>query len=88
MDDRRAQFLISIAQLCQSAELASLQVELLSSDGSRMRGIPVSARYGEAVGQLGDAGPRPIFWIDDHVIDLSETVECTIRYSSAPRWRS
>ena len=78
MDDRYAQFLLAVGELCMTAELARLDIEVLTAGGLRATGVPnaMDHRYG-----YGDEDPRA-FQIDDHAINLDEIRECALRAPS------
>jgi hypothetical protein len=78
MDDRRAQFLIAVADLCAAASLARLEVELRTRGDEVVRGIP-HPRYAPAAGHEADGAERGrVVVIDDHILRLDELEECTI----------
>jgi hypothetical protein len=88
MDDRRAQFLITIGDMCLAANLAGLVVRVRSRDGSEgaARGVPYLREgiAGEAAGGIGH--PR-ILMVDGRLVDPEEIVECTICAPEAPERR-
>lgn len=79
MDDRRAQFLITIGDMCLAANLAGLVVRVRSRDGSEgaARGVPY-LREGVAGEAVDDTGYRRSLIVNDRLVDLEEIVECTI----------
>lgn len=81
MDDRHAQFLIAVGDLCTAAGLAGLEVEVRPNvdRGERIRGVPYARRApgagADAVNETGYARPMAI---GDHIIDLADIHECTV----------
>jgi hypothetical protein len=81
MDDRRAQFLIAVGDLCTAAGLAGLEVEVRPNvdRSERIRGVPYPHRAADAgadtINETGYARPMAI---GDHVIDLDDIHECTV----------
>lgn len=82
VDDQHAHFLGTVSDLCLAAELGRLEVELVTTDGARARGVPTSLD-----------GPGGEHWssglthggqirLDDLAVRLDEVVECTVLASS------
>ena len=78
VDDRRLQFMIAVGDLCSSAALASLNVEVCTADGTRVRGVPgvVHPAAGEAA--LDDIGYARTLRINARVVNLEDIVQCSI----------
>ena len=79
LNDRQAQFLITVADLCAAASLAALPVELVTRDGVRTGGVPGSLRRSAGAEQVDDSGYARTFRIDSRLVNLDEIVECTMR---------
>jgi hypothetical protein len=79
MDDRRAQFLIAVADLCGAASLAGLEVEVRPAGGpaETARGIPHphAASGGDEVEATGYGRTLAI---DGRILNLDEVEQCTI----------
>ena len=78
MDDRRSQFLIAVGDLCSVATLASLDVEVCTADGSRIRGVPGVLRSAQGEAQVDDTGYARTFRIEARIVNLEEIVGCGI----------
>jgi len=80
MDDRLAQFLIAVDELCTAASLAGLDVELRERGTGTMiaRGVPHSPSRMEAGRDGDDTGCAPVLVIDDRFVDLERVGACTI----------
>ena len=81
MDERHEQFFIAVGDLCVSAALAALVVELRTALGQRVCGIPSSVRYTKGRDEVDDTGYGRWFQIDKALVRLDEIVKCTV---SAP----
>jgi hypothetical protein len=79
MNDRHAQFLIAVGDLCAAAALAGLEVEACTADGGRALGVPGSLRHTNGAEQIDDSGYARTFRIDGHLVNLDEIVECSVR---------
>jgi hypothetical protein len=79
MDDRYAQFLIAVGDLCVAAALAGLDIEARTTDGTRTVGVPGPLRHAEGDEEFDEAGYAWTLRIDDRVMSLEEIVECTVR---------
>ena len=78
VDDRRSQFLIAVGDLCSVATLASLDVEVSTADGVRVRGIPGILRAARGEAQVDDTGYARTFRIGARIVNLDEIVGCSI----------
>lgn len=85
MDDRRAQFLIAVGDLCTAAGLAGLhvQVRLRTEHGGGARGIPHPGADSGGP-QADDTGYGRMFAVADRIIDLEDVEECTIYSPDRP----
>jgi hypothetical protein len=77
VDDRRSQFLIAVGDLCCVASLASLNVEVCTADGTRVRGIPGVLRSAQGDAQVDSTGYARTFRIDARIVNLEEIVGCS-----------
>jgi hypothetical protein len=78
MDDRHSQYLIAIGDLCVSAALASLTVDVQTAAGARYRGVPGSIRSSTDLDEAEASGYARAFRVDDALIHIDEITECTI----------
>ncbi|MBV9817836.1 MAG: hypothetical protein JOZ07_05735 [Solirubrobacterales bacterium] len=78
MDDAYAQFMIAIVELCLSADLAGLRVEVLTTGGLQIEGVPTSIRQAEDEGQVDSTGYARTFRINDALVNLDDITQCTI----------
>jgi hypothetical protein len=76
VDDRRAQFVIAIGDLCTAAALASLEVDVRLSDGSSLHGVPSRPRPESGREELDDTGYANGLQIGDRVVALADVVCC------------
>jgi hypothetical protein len=88
MDDRHAQFLIAIDDLCTAAGLAGLEVhvQLRDGQGEPVRGVPSapSSRSSESGGESDETGYARTLAVGDHIVGL-ESVEALTVYAPAGR---
>lgn len=81
-DDQHAHFLGTVSDLCLAAELGRLEVELVTTDGARARGIPTShdgpgdERWSNGLTHGGQIR------LDDLAVSLDEVVKCTVLAAS------
>jgi len=80
MDDRQAQFLIAVGDLCIAAGVAGLQVRVRTCDGREAiaRGAPYARFRDTGAEAIDDAGFVPSFLVDDRCVDPEDVVDCTI----------
>jgi hypothetical protein len=81
MDDRRAQFLIAVGELCTAAGLAALEVQVRpgGEDGETACGIPRplgSRDAGEP--PAGATGYPRTLAVGDRIVNLEDIEACTI----------
>jgi hypothetical protein len=87
MDDRRAQFLIAVGDLCGAARLAGLVVEVrLGGHGDLVRGVPRSHPAADEDDEVDDTGYTHALIVDDRIIDL-ETVEACMIFAPSDQPR-
>jgi hypothetical protein len=78
MDDRYAEYLIAVGQLCAAAELARLQLEVVTADGQVVIGPVGSPRMADGDVELDHTGLQRTVRIDDAIVNLDEIVRCTV----------
>jgi hypothetical protein len=78
IDDRYAEFLITVGGMCDAAQRAGLGMVVETGAGARVVGVP-TMRAANARNELNDTGYARTFRIDDAVVNLDEVVSCTIR---------
>jgi hypothetical protein len=78
VDDRVAQFLVSVGRLCGDAHLAGFIVRLSLVDGSELVGVPDPPDDVEGAGQLDDTGFADALRVDGVTIALSDVSEASI----------
>jgi hypothetical protein len=77
MDDQHAQFLLMCEDICHSAFLADITVELTTRDGRRLHGVPRLS---------GSVDPDSTSWSRERVIELGQdriTLGCIVKISVA-----
>jgi hypothetical protein len=79
MDDRRAHFLTMLGDACVAAGLASIPVELLLSDGTRLAGTPSPQLARGDGAPVDDTGYSSLLLIDGASTQLEKVVEFVIR---------
>jgi hypothetical protein len=79
MDDRRAHFLTMLGDACVAAGLASIPVEVVLSDGSRMAGTPSPQLATGEAPPISDTGYSSLLLIDGSSLRLDDVVEFVIR---------
>jgi hypothetical protein len=78
IDDRYAEFLITVGSICDAAQRAGLGVVVETETGMRVSGVPI-IRPADPRNELNDTGYARTFRIDDALVNLDEVVSCTIR---------
>lgn len=88
MDDRHAQFLIAVGDLCTAAGLAGLEVQVRPREGhgGSARGVPTapSSPAGEQH-QADDTGYPRTLAVGDHIVNLETIEACTVFAPSRER---
>lgn len=82
MDDRRAQFLTTVGDVCVAAGLADIPVELALSDGTHLRGTPSPQPATPGQPSVGDTGYASLLRINGEVTQLERIVGLAIRSPS------
>ena len=77
-DDRYAEYLIAMDNLCASAELARFRIEVITTGGGTITGLVTPAANPDDSAQLGDSGVPRTLRIDDVQVCLDEIVQLTI----------
>lgn len=86
MDDRHAHFLISIGDLCTMAALAGLDVEVITSKPTPIRGVPAPT-HTDGNDQVSDTGYARTLHIGNHTVNLDDITACTIHAPDPDRRR-
>lgn len=76
------QFLISVAQLLESAHLGAFEVEIQTASGQARSGVPLSARHGANGHWWDEREFWEMFSLGDEMLRLKEIAACTVRASS------
>jgi hypothetical protein len=78
MDDRRAEFLILVGDICLSAARARLAVEVEHLDGARVGGVPTSVTPARGADEVDGTGYGNTIRINDATIHLRDVTRCTV----------
>jgi hypothetical protein len=88
MNERHAQFLILLADVCAGAELADLSLEVQTTQGTTIGGVPQPKSSGHHVGDVDHTGYDHTMHIGAIEVDLQDVVKFTV---TAPKlawsWR-
>ncbi len=84
MDERLDHFLTSVGDLCAAAALAQLDIEVVTGDRTRVRGVPSSPRPAEGDDEVDDTGFARTFRIANHLIAFKDIIACTIHSPNPP----
>ena len=79
MDDRLSEYVIAIGVVCAAAELASFEVEVVTSDGQVVVGPVGRPTSADGKVEFDDTGLQRTVRIDDAIVKLDEVVQCTMR---------
>jgi hypothetical protein len=79
MENRHAQFLIAVGELCLAAETGGLMIDIVTSDGASACGVPGAVRPTGSDRQVDDTGFARMFRVDGRIVDLAAVRACTIR---------
>jgi hypothetical protein len=79
VDDRVAQFLVSVGKLCEDAHLGGFAVRLTLLDDSQLAGVPEPPAETAGAGQLDDTGFADRLTVDGVVVALSDVAEASIQ---------
>jgi hypothetical protein len=75
VDDRQAQFFISVASLCSQAHLARLVVDVVLESGAFLSGVPEPPPEVHGPAELDHTGHSDAFAVDGVLLPMSELVE-------------
>ena len=78
MDDRSAHFFTLVAEVCESARLARLPVQLVLVDGTRLEGHPQARPAGDD-SSLDDTGYADVIDLGEQHVPLSDVLEAAVR---------
>ncbi|MFL5863036.1 MAG: hypothetical protein ACJ780_20045 [Solirubrobacteraceae bacterium] len=78
MDDRHAQFLILVGDICQAATRANLSVDVTRVDGTRVSGIPTEITPAFGAQEVDHTGYANRIRINQDEIQLQDIIQCTI----------
>jgi hypothetical protein len=78
MEDERAQFLILVADACGAAALSGLPVELKTSSGETIVGVPCPPDEAEGADAVDDTGYAPDLRIGDRYVRLEGITSITV----------
>jgi hypothetical protein len=79
VDDRAAQFLVSVGRLCADARLGGLSVRLTLANGDVVVGVPEPPPETQGQGELDDTGYADAVTVDGEAVALSDVTEATIQ---------
>jgi hypothetical protein len=80
MEDRVAQFFLTVAKLCADASLGRLSVRVSLKNGEHLVGVPAPPPESQGPDQLDGTGYADTVSIDDTDVALSDVIEATVRY--------
>lgn len=75
IDDQHAHFMGMVSDLCLAAEVGRLEVELVTHDGARARGVPTTLGAAGSDGRTTGAGR---IRLGDLAVNLDDVVECRV----------
>jgi hypothetical protein len=78
MDDRFAEYVIAVGQLCAAAELAKFRLEVLTTTGQVVTGLAGAPRTASGDQELDHTGLRRTVRIDGALVNLDEIAQCTV----------
>jgi hypothetical protein len=84
VDDRVAQFLVSVGNLCADAHVGGLTVRLVLEKGEQVVGVAAPPPESEGSDELDTTGYVDCVWIGGVAVALSEVVEATIHRPPLP----
>jgi hypothetical protein len=80
MDEREAQFFLSVGRLCADARVGGLSVRLTLSGGDEVVGVPQPPPETEGGAELDGTGYADSVSVDGVAVALSEVVEATVSH--------
>jgi len=78
VNDRVAQFLVSVGKLCADAHVGGLTVRLVLDNGEQVVGVAAPPPTSEGPDELDTTGYVDRVWVGGVAVALSEVVEATI----------
>lgn len=78
MDDRLAQFMVSVGKLCADAHVGELTVRLGLVSGKEVVGVAAPPPESEGLDELDSTGYVDCVWVGGVAVPLSEVVEATL----------
>ncbi|MFZ0042871.1 MAG: hypothetical protein WAK93_16285 [Solirubrobacteraceae bacterium] len=79
MDDQHAQFLIMVGDAFVAAALAELPLEVVTSDGNRISGVPALLEAVDRGAEVDHTGYPSRFRLDAVAVALEDIVEYIVR---------
>lgn len=79
MDDERSHYLIMLGDVCVAARIASLSVEVLTADGTRLSGVPAPQTPDADAEAVDDTGYANDLFIGGQCVPLDTVVEFVVR---------
>jgi hypothetical protein len=87
MDDRAAQFFVSVGRLCGDARVGGLVVRLTLVSGQEVVGVPAPPRATEGADELDGTGYADVLAVDGVAVPLSDVVEASVAHPERRRAR-
>jgi hypothetical protein len=84
VDDRAAQFFVSVGRLCGDARVAELVVRLTLTSGEEVVGVPAPPRETDGTDELDGTGYADALTVDGVTVALAEVVEASIAHPESP----
>ena len=78
MDERTAQFFVTVGRLCDEARTGALSVRLRLADGDEILGVPEPLPKAQQGEQLDETGYADEVTVGGVSVDLSDVVEATV----------
>jgi hypothetical protein len=79
VDDQHSQFLIMVGDALVAAALAEIPMEVLTSDGKRISGVPALSEPAHSSAEVDDTGYPNTFRLDAVAVALEDIVEYVVR---------
>jgi hypothetical protein len=80
MDERAAQFFLSVGRLCADARIGGMTVRLRLAGGDEIVGIPQPPPETEGPDEMDGTGYADSVSVDGIAVSLSEVVEATVSH--------
>jgi hypothetical protein len=80
MDERAAQFFLSVGRLCADARIGGLTVRLRLAGGDEIVGVPNPPPQTEGPGEVDGIGYADSVTVDGVAVALSDVVEATVSH--------